>query len=74
MTLEHASRMLPVDYDKAILVGRMLLDAGPTPVLLNGGEVIDVSAHAPTVADLLELDDIRSLDGPVVCDTPSLDG
>ncbi|MEH3039471.1 MAG: fumarylacetoacetate hydrolase family protein [Sphingomonas paucimobilis] len=72
MTLEHASRMLPVDYDKAILVGRMLLDAGPTPVLLNGGEVIDVSAHAPTVADLLELDDIRSLDGPVVCDTPSL--
>ncbi|MEP9402276.1 fumarylacetoacetate hydrolase family protein [Sphingomonas sp. VNH70] len=72
MTLEHAGRMLPVDYDKAILVGRMLLDAGPTPVLLNGGEVIDVSAHAPTVADLLELEDIASLDGPVVCDTPSL--
>lgn len=72
MTLEHASRMLPVDYDKAILVGRMLLDAGPTPVLLNGGEVIDVSAHAPTVADLLERDDIASLEGPVVCDTSSL--
>ncbi|WP_242417250.1 fumarylacetoacetate hydrolase family protein [Sphingomonas panni] len=72
MTLEHASRMLPVDYDKAILVGRMLLAAGPTPVLLNGGEVIDVSAHAPTVADLLELNDIASLEGPVVCDTSSL--
>lgn len=72
MTLEHASRMLPVDYDKAILVGRMLLDAGPTPVLLNGGEVIDVSAHAPTVADLLERDDIASLEGPVLCDTASL--
>ena len=72
MKSEHAARMLPADHDKALLVGRMQLADGPTPVVVKGGKVIDVSAHAATVADLLERSDIASLDGPVVCDTGAL--
>ncbi|WP_430634677.1 fumarylacetoacetate hydrolase family protein [Sphingomonas hankookensis] len=72
MKSEHAARMLPVDHDSALLVGRMQLADGPTPVVVRGGRVIDVSAHAATVADLLERSDIASLDGPVVCDTAAL--
>lgn len=72
MKSEHAARMLPADHDKALLVGRMQLADGPTPVVVKGGRVIDVSAHAATVADLLERSDIASLDGPVVCDTAAL--
>ncbi len=72
MKADHASRMLPADHDRALLVGRMLLEDGPTPVVLRGGKVYDVSAHAPTVADLLERDDVARLDGPVVCDVAAL--
>lgn len=72
MKSEHAARMLPADHDKALLVGRMQLADGPTPVVVKGGKVIDVSAHAATVADLLERSDIAALDGPVVCDTAAL--
>ncbi len=72
MKSEHAARMLPVDHDRALLVGRMELADGPTPVVVKGGKVIDVSAHAATVADLLERSDIASLDGPVVCETAAL--
>ncbi len=72
MKTEHAARMLPVDHDRALLVGRMQLADGPTPVVVKGGKVIDVSAHAATVADLLERSDVAALDGPVVCDTAAL--
>ncbi len=72
MKTEHAARMLPADHDKALLVGRMQLADGPTPVVLKGGKVIDVSAHAATVADLLERSDVATLDGPVVCDVAAL--
>lgn len=72
MKSEHAARMLPVDHDRALLVGRMQLADGPTPVVVKGGKVIDVSAHAATVADLLERSDIATLDGPAVCDTAAL--
>ena len=72
MKSEHAARMLPADHEKALLVGRMQLADGPTPVVVKGGKVIDVSAYAATVADLLERSDIASLDGPVVCDTAAL--
>ena len=69
---EHASRMLPADHETALLVGRMQLADGPTPVVLRGGKVFDVSAHAATVADLLERTDVATLDGPVVCDVIAL--
>lgn len=44
---------LPDDWRDAVLLGRMDFGAGPTPVLVRGGRVEDVSALAPTTADLL---------------------
>ncbi|MDC7685079.1 fumarylacetoacetate hydrolase family protein [Asticcacaulis sp. BYS171W] len=44
---------LPEDWRSATLVGRFLLPEGPTPVLVKNGEVFDMSAVAPTVAQLL---------------------
>ncbi|NIJ20856.1 fumarylacetoacetate (FAA) hydrolase family protein [Sphingomonas naasensis] len=68
------AELLPVDHAQAILVGRVLLAAGPTPVLLRDGLVHDVSATAPTVADLLERDDLASLTGTPICDVDALGG
>lgn len=47
--------MLPLDHPHAVLVGRLLLDDGPTPVLIRDGVVEDVSHVAPTIADLMDL-------------------
>lgn len=40
-----------------MLVGRVWRD-GPCVVLVRGGQVLDITASAPTVADLLERDDL----------------
>ncbi|MEQ8935294.1 MAG: fumarylacetoacetate hydrolase family protein, partial [Amphiplicatus sp.] len=45
---------LPHDYRRATLVGRIDAGAGPTPVVVRSGRVIDVSRVAPTVSALLE--------------------
>jgi len=44
---------LPHDWQDALLLGRIDLGEGPTPILVNKGEVIDVSRSAPTVSALL---------------------
>jgi fumarylacetoacetate (FAA) hydrolase family protein len=44
---------LPEDWEAALLVGRIEFEAGPTPVLVRGGRVFDVSGAAPTVSELL---------------------
>lgn len=44
--------MLPADGEHAVLIGRILTEAGPTPVLLNNGRLHDLTDIAPTVADL----------------------
>ncbi|QIK79923.1 fumarylacetoacetate hydrolase family protein [Sphingomonas piscis] len=64
--------MLPDDLDGAVLAGRLRLDAGPTPVIIRGGEVFDVSRTAPTVADLLDRDDAASVTGERICSTEEL--
>ncbi|ATY34522.1 fumarylacetoacetate hydrolase [Sphingomonas psychrotolerans] len=64
--------MLPVDHAQATLVGRVLLDAGPTPVLVRGGDVLDVSGTAPTAADLLDRDDLAGVTGPRICGVAAL--
>ncbi len=64
--------MLPADHAQALLVGRVQTPAGPSPVILRNGQVIDVSATAPTVADLLERDDIATLGGDVLCTVEAL--
>ncbi len=51
---------LPTDAASATLVGRVWLpgDAGgPTPVLVQGGALHDLSAVAPTISELLERPD-----------------
>jgi len=55
--------MLPADAADAVLVGRLALAAGPTPVIIREGRVEDVSRAAPTVADLLDHDDPASVAG-----------
>lgn len=44
---------LPEDWQDALLLGRIDLGEGPTPILVNKGEVIDVSRTAPTVSAFL---------------------
>jgi fumarylacetoacetate (FAA) hydrolase family protein len=44
---------LPEDWQDALLLGRLDLGEGPTPILVNKGEVIDVSRTAPTVSGIL---------------------
>lgn len=48
-------RYLPTDWEAATLVGRLALAEGPTPVVVRGGRVTDVSRVAPTTSDLLAL-------------------
>jgi fumarylacetoacetate (FAA) hydrolase family protein len=64
------SRLLPADLDDALLVGRVWRPApvdGPAVVAVRHGRLIDISAHAPTVADLFEHPDalaiVRSAEG-----------
>jgi fumarylacetoacetate (FAA) hydrolase family protein len=64
--------LLPADHAQATLVGRVLLDAGPTPVLVRDGEVLDVSGTAATVADLLERDDLSTVTGGRICGVEAL--
>ena len=57
------AHMLPADQSDAIFAGRLLLDEGPTPVLIREGAVEDVSRAAPTVADLMDLADPTGIRG-----------
>lgn len=63
---------LPDDLAAALLVGRVALPEGPTPVIIRGGRVHNVSAVAATVADLLDRGDIAGIDGPVICAVDAL--
>jgi fumarylacetoacetate (FAA) hydrolase family protein len=45
---------LPQDWRDAVLVGRIDMGEGPTPVVVKEGRVFDVSQTAPTVSALLE--------------------
>ncbi|MGM0983253.1 MAG: fumarylacetoacetate hydrolase family protein [Pseudomonadota bacterium] len=63
--------LLPDDHHQALLVGRAWLDSpqpGPALIAIRGEEVIDISAAGPTMADLLEREDlaeiVRAGDGP----------
>jgi len=47
-----SSGFLPTDAARATLVGRVDLGDGPTPVVLRGGRMEDLSRHAPTVSEL----------------------
>src|SRR3954447_21451690 len=55
--MELTAAMLPDDAQKAVLAGRLLLDEGPTPIMIRNGVVEDVSRAAPTIADLMDIAD-----------------
>ena len=57
---------LPIDAADALLVGRMNFDRGPSPIIVRKGVVEDLSRVAPTVADLMELDDPCAVRGEAV--------
>lgn len=44
---------LPRDWQRATLIGRLQTAEGPTPILVSGGRVIDVSRFSATVSDML---------------------
>jgi fumarylacetoacetate (FAA) hydrolase family protein len=58
-----AAAMLPVDCADATLAGRLMLDDGPTPVIVRDGIVEDVSRVAPTISDLVDLPDPAEVRG-----------
>ncbi|HWW26458.1 MAG TPA: fumarylacetoacetate hydrolase, partial [Caulobacter sp.] len=47
------SDFLPDDWRDATLLGRIDFGQGPTPVLIRGGRIEDVSRIAPTTSDLM---------------------
>jgi fumarylacetoacetate (FAA) hydrolase family protein len=61
-----AATFLPHDVQQALLVGRVWRKCstptgdieGPSIVLVRDGEVLDITASAPTTADLFERDDL----------------
>jgi fumarylacetoacetate (FAA) hydrolase family protein len=58
---------LPDDHATAVLAGRVLLADGPVPVIVRDGQVYDVSAAAPTSADLFDLPDPAGVTGTHLC-------
>ncbi|MBA5689417.1 fumarylacetoacetate hydrolase family protein [Rugamonas apoptosis] len=59
-----ATALLPVDAHDAVLVGRVWRGGavqGPCVVAVRGGEVFDITAAAPTMADLLASPDPLAL-------------
>lgn len=70
---------LPLDRDNALLVGRVWRSGphgGPSVVVVRDGQVLDISRHVPTVADLLDRDDcvefVRKLRADVICPVDEL--
>jgi fumarylacetoacetate (FAA) hydrolase family protein len=63
MSGAEAVALLPEDWRAGTFVGRIDFAAGPTPVLLRRGEVLDVSRVAPTVSALVERADLASVEG-----------
>ncbi len=60
----NPNNLLPADLSDALLVGRVWRPdpvGGPSVVVVRGGEVVDITATAPTVSDLLDHPDRVSL-------------
>lgn len=49
---------LPADWRDVRLLGRVLTEAGPSPVLARGGRLYDLSNHVATTAQAVALDDL----------------
>lgn len=49
--------LLPADWRHACLLGRILTEEGPSPILMKEGRLLDISRHASTTAQALDLAD-----------------
>ncbi len=54
---------LAADWRDALLLGRLELPVGPTPVLVRDGRVLDISAFAATTADAVARPGLAEADG-----------
>lgn len=54
---------LPADWRDALLLGRLELAVGPTPVLVRKGRVLDISGFAATTADAVATPGLDRADG-----------
>jgi len=54
---------LPGDWRDGLFAGRISRPEGPTPILVRGGHVFDVSRVAPTSAELLNMANPGAADG-----------
>lgn len=54
---------LPQDWRDASLIGRLMTDEGPTPILVRHGRVIDISRAAPTTSLALGFARPADIDG-----------
>ncbi|MDA3922010.1 MAG: aldehyde dehydrogenase family protein [Salinisphaera sp.] len=64
MELLELNHCLPEDLDRALLLGRVWRTTpvdGPAIVVVRDGELIDISAQAPTMADLLDRNDLVTI-------------
>ena len=52
---------LPADWRDARLLGRVMTEAGPSPVLARGGRLYDLSSHVATTAQAVALDDLDTV-------------
>ena len=60
------SAILPADVERALLVGRVWRSGGvegPSVVAVRQGQLFDISAHAPTISELLERADLADVVG-----------
>jgi fumarylacetoacetate (FAA) hydrolase family protein len=58
-----SASMVPADWIDGCFIGRLLTEDGPTPILVRGGDLIDMSRVAPTVAALVEAGDFSGTGG-----------
>ena len=70
--MQLTASIFPIDVANATLAGRLLLDEGPTPVLIRDGAVEDISRVVPTIADLMDLADPASISGERLFGTDDL--
>jgi len=63
---------LPLDWRDALFLGRVDFGDGPTPVLIDGGIVHDMTAVAPTVSTLVESGRFDATAGRAVGDLADL--
>jgi fumarylacetoacetate (FAA) hydrolase family protein len=72
----NQTNLLPEDLDRALLVGRVQREAGPSVVAVRAGRVIDITRHVPTTADLFDradlLDIVRGAEGEDLGDVRAL--